>query len=52
MVECVRLPDVPEKNSTPTPFIHRGAIVILLWGGDKRTQRRDIERAHELEEVL
>lgn len=34
-------------------FVRRGAaIVILLCGGDKRTQRRDIERACELAERL
>jgi putative addiction module killer protein len=28
-------------------YLHRGAqIVILLCGGDKRTQRQDIEQAH------
>ena len=32
---------------------HRGsAIVILLCGGDKRTQRSDIRRARELAERL
>ena len=32
-------------------YVHRGAtIVILLCAGDKRTQRRDIERARELTE--
>ena len=32
-------------------FVHRGArIVILLCGGDKRTQQRDIERAQMLAE--
>ena len=30
-------------------YVNRGAtIVILLCGGDKRTQRRDIKRAREL----
>ena len=34
-------------------FLRHGAeIVILLCGGDKRTQRRDIERARELAEAL
>jgi putative addiction module killer protein len=34
-------------------YVHRGAeVVILLCGGDKRTQRRDIERARELSERL
>ena len=34
-------------------FIRHGAeITILLCGGDKRTQRRDIERARELAEAL
>jgi putative addiction module killer protein len=32
-------------------YIHRGTeIVILLCGGDKRTQRRDIKRAQALAE--
>jgi putative addiction module killer protein len=32
-------------------YVHRGTtIVILLCGGDKRTQRRDIKRARELVE--
>lgn len=32
-------------------FTQRGqSIVILLCGGDKRTQKRDIERAHALAE--
>jgi putative addiction module killer protein len=32
-------------------YVNRGAtIVILLCGGDKRTQRRDIKRAQELAE--
>src|SRR5215813_2075122 len=30
-------------------YVNRGAeIVILLCGGDKRTQQRDIRRAHDL----
>jgi len=34
-------------------FVHRGAqIVILLCGGDKRTQQQDIERAQMLAETL
>ncbi len=34
-------------------FTHRGAaIVLLLCGGDKRTQPRDIDRARELMEGL
>ena len=34
-------------------YVHRGAeIVILLCGGDKRTQRGDIKRAHEFAERL
>jgi putative addiction module killer protein len=32
-------------------YLHRGTeIVILLCGGDKRTQRQDIERAQGLAE--
>jgi putative addiction module killer protein len=34
-------------------YVHRGAqIVILLCGGDKRTQPQDIKRAEELAETL
>jgi putative addiction module killer protein len=34
-------------------YVRRGAeIVILLCGGDKRTQQRDIQRAQELAERL
>ena len=34
-------------------YLHRGAqIVILLCGGDKRTQQQDIERAQMLAETL
>jgi putative addiction module killer protein len=34
-------------------YLQRGAqIVILLGGGDKRTQRRDIKRAQVLAETL
>ena len=34
-------------------YVHRGAVVvILLCGGDKRTQRQDIRRAQELAEEL
>jgi putative addiction module killer protein len=34
-------------------YAHRGeAIVLLLCGGDKRTQRRDIGRAREIAEEL
>jgi putative addiction module killer protein len=34
-------------------YVHRGAqIVILLCGGDKRTQPKDIERAERLAETL
>jgi putative addiction module killer protein len=30
-------------------YVNRGAeIVILLCGGDKRTQQQDIRRAHDL----
>jgi putative addiction module killer protein len=34
-------------------YVHRGAqIVILLCGGDKRTQRQDIKRAQTLAETV
>ncbi len=34
-------------------YAHRGTqIVILLCGGDKRTQQRDIKRAQRLAETL
>lgn len=34
-------------------FMRRGAVVVmLLCGGDKRTQQRDIERARALAETL
>jgi len=34
-------------------YVHRGAqIVILLCGGDKRTQGQDIEQARILAETL
>jgi putative addiction module killer protein len=34
-------------------YLHRGAkIVILLCGGDKRTQQHDIKRAQTLAETL
>ncbi|MBV9236942.1 MAG: type II toxin-antitoxin system RelE/ParE family toxin [Xanthobacteraceae bacterium] len=34
-------------------YVHRGAqIVILLCGGDKRAQQRDIQRAQKLSEKL
>jgi putative addiction module killer protein len=34
-------------------YVHRGAqIVILLCGGDKRTQRQDIKRAQTLAETM
>ena len=34
-------------------YVHRGAhIVILLCGGDKRTQRRDIKKALRLAETF
>jgi putative addiction module killer protein len=33
--------------------VHRGAqVVILLCGGDKRTQQQDIKRARKLAETL
>lgn len=34
-------------------YVHRGAhIVILVWGGDKRTQQQDIKKALRLAEIL
>ena len=34
-------------------YVHRGAqVVLLLCGGDKRTQQRDIKRAQKLVETL
>jgi putative addiction module killer protein len=34
-------------------YLHRGAqVVILLCGGDKRTQQQDIKRARVLAETL
>jgi len=34
-------------------FVRRGAIVVvLLCGGDKRTQRQDVEKARKLAEVM
>ena len=34
-------------------YLHRGAqIVVLLCGGDKRTQQQDIKRAQMLAETL
>jgi len=34
-------------------YVHRGAqVVILLSGGDKRTQLQDIKRAQKLAETL
>jgi putative addiction module killer protein len=34
-------------------YVHRGArVVILLCGGDKRTQQQDIKRAQKLAETL
>ncbi len=34
-------------------YVHRGSqIVILLCGGDKRTQQQDIERARTLAETV
>jgi putative addiction module killer protein len=34
-------------------YLHRGAqIVVLLCGGDKRTQQRDIKQAQMLAETL
>jgi putative addiction module killer protein len=34
-------------------YVHRGAeIVILLCGGDKRTQHQDIQPAQKLAETL
>jgi putative addiction module killer protein len=34
-------------------YVHRGSqIVILLCGGDKRTQQQDIKRAQKLAETI
>jgi putative addiction module killer protein len=34
-------------------YVQRGAmVVVLLCGGDKRTQRQDIKRAYELAEIV
>jgi putative addiction module killer protein len=34
-------------------YVHRGAqIVLLLYGGDKRTQQQDIKQAEKLAETL
>lgn len=34
-------------------YVHRGEqVVILLCGGDKRTQQQDIKRAQKLAEIL
>jgi putative addiction module killer protein len=34
-------------------YVHRGStVVILLCGGDKRTQPRDIKQAHKMAEKL
>jgi hypothetical protein len=34
-------------------YVHRGAqIVILMYGGDKRTQAKDIQRVQKLAETL
>jgi putative addiction module killer protein len=34
-------------------YVHRGAqIVILLCGGDKRTQQQDIKRAQKMAETM
>jgi putative addiction module killer protein len=34
-------------------YMHRGTqIVILLCGGDKRTQQRDIKRAQKMAEMM
>lgn len=34
-------------------YVHRGArVVILLCGGDKRTQQQDIKRAQKLAETF
>ena len=34
-------------------YVHRGVrIVILLCGGDKRTQKQDIQRAQKMAEIM
>lgn len=34
-------------------YVHRGAqVVILLCGGDKRTQQKDIKQAQEMAEAM
>lgn len=40
---------IPHGPGYRVYFAQRGtALVVLLAGGDKRTQRRDIARAHQL----
>lgn len=42
---------IPHGPGFRVYYLHRGTeIVILLCGGDKRTQRQDIERAQALAE--
>jgi putative addiction module killer protein len=40
-------------RDTRISYVHRGAqVVILLCGGDKRTQQQDIKLAHKLAEIV
>jgi putative addiction module killer protein len=44
---------IPYGSGYRLYYVHRGAqIVILLCGGDKRTQGQDIEQAQILAETL
>ena len=33
-------------------YVQRGAQIVMLYGGDKRTQRQDIEQAQSMAEAL